>query len=112
VRRREGYDPPVPDTRKLTVLCPDCEGRLTVDAETGAVLSHEKKAQPIAGGADFDQLLGEIDRGKEKAEEIFEKEVAAHEDRDRLLDEKFREAVKRAESEPDDTPPRRPFDYE
>ncbi len=40
------------------------------------------------------------------------REMAALKDRDRLLEEKFEEALKRAEEEPDDAPPPRPFDLD
>ena len=100
------------DAGKLTVTCPDCRGTLIVDSTTGEVLSHTPKKRPKAGGKDFDTLLGQVDSDRAHAEKIFEREVAAHEDRDRLLDEKFREALKRAESEPDETPPKRPFDFD
>jgi hypothetical protein len=53
-----------------------------------------------------------LSRDKAKAEDVFQREVAAMKDRDRLLDEKFREAVKRAEEDPDEGPPRRPFDLD
>ena len=43
---------------------------------------------------------------------MFEREVAAHKDRDRLLKEKFDEAMKRAEDADDGTPPPRPFDFD
>lgn len=102
----------MPDATKLTVTCPGCESRLVVDRTTGEVLSHVPKKRPPADGKDFDALLGEVDRGKEEAERVFEREVAAHADRDRLLEEKFREAMERAQSEPDETPPRRPFDFD
>jgi hypothetical protein len=100
------------ETRKLTVKCPDCDSDLVVDASTGAVLSHRKAKQPIAGGKDFDSLLKGLDEEKSRAEDIFQREVAAMKDRDRLLEEKFREAVRRAEEEPDEGPPRRPFDLD
>ncbi len=100
------------DTSRLTVLCPDCDSRLIVDTATGEVLDHQPAKRPIAGGKDFDTLLQDLDRGKEEAEEIFEREVAAFKDRDRLLDEKFREAMKRAEKESDDEPPLRPWDLD
>ncbi len=38
--------------------------------------------------------------------------MEALEDRDRLLEEKFREAVKNAEDDPDEGPPVRPFDLD
>ena len=100
------------ETRKLTVRCPDCSSDLVVDAETGEVLSHRKPKQPIAGGKDFDALLKGLDEDKARAEDLFQKEVAAMKDRDRLLEEKFREAMRRAEEDPDEGPPRRPFDLD
>ena len=33
-------------------------------------------------------------------------------DRDRVLDERFAEALRKAEEEPDDVPPPRPFDLD
>ncbi len=98
-------------TRKLTLTCPDCGSELVVDAETGSVLSHRPKAEPVAGGKDFDSLLAGLDAGKARAEELFEREKAALADKDRLLEEKFKEAMKRAQEEPD-LPPKRPFDLD
>jgi hypothetical protein len=98
--------------RKLTVQCPDCGSDLVIDATTGAILSHRKAKQPIAGGKDFDSLFKGLDEEKSRAEDIFQREVAAMKDRDRILDEKFREAMKRAEEDPDEGPPRRPFDLD
>lgn len=85
---------------------------MVVDVATGEVLSHRKAKQPIAGGKDFDELLTDLDRSKEEAEEVFSREMAAMEDRDRLLEEKFNEALKRAEEDPDEGPPARPFDLD
>ena len=98
-------------TRKLTVRCPDCQSELTLDAETGAVLAHRKPKEPLAGGQTFESLFAELDAGKARAEDLFEREKAAMADKDRILEEKFREALKRAEEEPD-LPPRRPFDMD
>ena len=44
--------------------------------------------------------------------EVFEREMSAMKDRDRLLEEKFREAVRRAEESPDEGRPKRPFDLD
>jgi hypothetical protein len=102
----------VAETRKLTVACPECGSDLVVDAGTGEVLSHRAPKRPPAGGKDFDSLLAGLDSDKQRAEALFERAQAAEKDRDRLLEEKFKEAVKRAEEEPDDEPPRRPFDFD
>ncbi|MEM7482374.1 MAG: hypothetical protein AAF481_14450 [Acidobacteriota bacterium] len=100
------------ETKKLSVSCPECGCDLVIDAATGEILSHRSAAKPIAGGASFDDLLAGIDKGKERAEQVFEREQAAMKDRDRLLEEKFKEALKRAEEDPDDTPPKSPFDFD
>ena len=100
------------DTRKLTVQCPECDSELVIDIATGQVLSHRKAKQPIAGGKDFDSLLKGLDDEKAHAEDVFQREVAALKDRDRLLEEKFREALKRAEEDPDQGRPPRPFDLD
>lgn len=100
------------ETRRLTVRCPDCSSDLVIDAGTGEVLSHRRAKQPPAGGKDFDALLKGLDDDKARAEDVFQREVAAMKDRDRLLEAKFREAMRRAEEDPDEGPPRRPFDLD
>ena len=102
----------VSETRKLTVRCPECESELVVDAATGQVLSHRRPKQAPAGGKDFDALLKGLDEDKARAADVFDREFAAMKDRDRLLEEKFREALRRAEEDPDKGPPPRPFDLD
>lgn len=97
---------------KLTSTCPECGSDLVVDAATGEVISHRAPKRPPAGGKDFDSLLAGLDSDRERAEDVFARSMAAEKDRDRLLEEKFRAAVQRAEEEPDDEPPRRPFDFD
>ncbi len=99
-------------SRKLQLRCPDCGSDLTVDAETGEVLFHRKAKEPIAGGKDFDSLFADLETQRTRADEIFEREKAAFGDRDRLMEEKFREAMKRAQEDPDQGPPKRPFDLD
>ena len=100
------------ETRKLTVRCPECDSDLIIDAATGQILSHRRAKQPVGGGKDFDTLFQSLDEGKARAEDIFAREVAALKDRDRILEEKFREALRRAEEDPDEGPPPRPFDLD
>jgi hypothetical protein len=102
----------VSDTRKIAVRCPECSSELVVDAATGEVLIHRPAKRPLAGGKDFDSLLAGLDTDRARAEEIFEREKAAQKDRSRLLEERFKEAVKRAEEDPDEGPPKRPFDLD
>jgi hypothetical protein len=98
--------------KRLTLRCPDCEAELVIDIATGAVLSHRKQKAPLAGGKTFEGLFSEMEQGKHRAEKLFEQEKAALADRDRLLEERFEEAMKRAEESGDEPPPRRPFDLD
>lgn len=100
------------DRSRLHLACPCCDAQITVDRDTGAVLSHTVADAEVAGGADFDDLLADLDRQKERAEQRFEQEKAAMADRDRVLDERFAEALRKAEEDPDDAPPPRPFDLD
>ncbi|MCZ6726486.1 MAG: hypothetical protein O7A98_03925 [Acidobacteria bacterium] len=97
---------------QLTLRCPDCSSHLVIDAATGEVLFHQRPQQAPAGGKAFEELLEDLDKGKAQAEAVFARELTAHEDRDRLLEEKFRQALERAADDPDDGPPPSPFDYD
>jgi hypothetical protein len=81
---------------KFSILCPCCEATLTIDAQTGALLSHEEKAKKLAS---FEDLKSELEKQKEARENIFAQETLAQKDRGRLLEEKFKEALKRADDE-------------
>ncbi len=93
---------------KFNVICPCCEATLTIDAETGALLAHEGKKK-ITGS--FEDLKHELDKQKELREQIFAQESLAHKDRERLLEEKFQEAKKRAQGDLD-KPFRNPLDMD
>jgi hypothetical protein len=95
----------------LRLRCPDCDCELVVDAATGEVLSHRPAKSAPGGGKSFDSLFADLDAQKASAEDRFEQEKSAYADRERLLEEKFKEAMKRAEEEPDE-PVRRPFDFD
>lgn len=112
-RAETEYNVGVSATRKLTVSCPECQADLVIDAATGEILSHRPAKREPAGGKDLDTLFADMDREKAHAEDVFEREKAALKDHDRLLEEKFNEALRRAEEEPDDDePPVRPWDLD
>ncbi|HTH51714.1 MAG TPA: hypothetical protein VL501_07260 [Pyrinomonadaceae bacterium] len=93
---------------KYTITCPCCESTLVVDAATGALLSHEEKKKMLGS---FEDLQGELSKQKELREQIFAQEMSSMKDRERLLEEKFREAMKRADSN-EGTPYRNPLDLD
>ncbi len=83
---------------KFTILCPCCEANLTIDSQTGAILAHEEKKK-VHGS--FEDLKGELGKQKELRDSIFAQEMSSVKDRERLLDEKFKEALKRADTDKD-----------
>jgi uncharacterized Zn finger protein (UPF0148 family) len=86
------------DSSRFTIICPCCEATLTVDAQTGTLLSHEEKAKPLAS---FEDMVKGLDKQKQQRDQIFKQELNSMKDRDRILEEKFQEAMKRAEKEKD-----------
>jgi hypothetical protein len=98
----------VAESKSWTVICPCCEAALVIDAQTGAIISHEEKAKPLAS---FEDMAKEMERQKKLREQVFTQELGSMKDRERLLEEKFREAMKRAEKDKD-TPYRNPLDYD
>jgi uncharacterized Zn finger protein (UPF0148 family) len=86
------------DKSRFTVICPCCEATLIIDSQTGALLSHDEKAKPLAS---FDEMVKGLDKQKQVREQIFAQELSSMKDRDRILEEKFQEAMKRAEKEKD-----------
>ncbi|HEX6125886.1 MAG TPA: hypothetical protein VFZ23_10990 [Pyrinomonadaceae bacterium] len=93
---------------KLNVICPCCEATLTIDAQTGALLAHEEKKK-VHGS--FEDLAGELNKQKELREQLFAQEMSSMKDRERLLEEKFQEALKRADTD-SDKPFRNPLDLD
>src|SRR5687767_13897519 len=93
---------------KFTIVCPCCEATISVDAQTGAVMSHEEKKKVLGS---FEDLKGELSKQKELRDQLFAQEMSSMKDRERLLEEKFREAMKRAEGEKD-VPYKNPLDLD
>lgn len=79
---------------KFSIICPCCETNLTVDAQTGAILAHEEKKK-VTGS--FEDLKGELSKQKEMRDQLFAQEMSSMKDRERLLEEKFQEALKKAD---------------
>ncbi|HEX7333290.1 MAG TPA: hypothetical protein VF290_17440 [Pyrinomonadaceae bacterium] len=84
------------DTSRYTIICPCCETTLAIDAQTGALISHEEKTKPLAS---FDEMVKGLDKQKQMREQIFAQELSSMKDRDRILEEKFQEAKRRAEKD-------------
>jgi hypothetical protein len=96
------------EPKRFTLICPCCEAALVIDALTGALISHEVKAKPTAS---FDDMRKDLDKQKQTRDQIFAQELGSQKDRERLLEEKFREAMKRADKDKD-KPFKNPLDMD
>lgn len=86
------------DSNRFTLICPCCEATIIVDAVTGAIISHEEKQKALGS---FEDMARNLDKAKQTREQILAQEMSSMKDRERLLEEKFREAMKRAEKDKD-----------
>ena len=96
------------DLPRFTLICPCCDATLIIDAQTGSIISHEEKTKPIGS---FEEMSKGMVKQKQTRDQIFAQELGSHKDRERILDEKFREALKRADKDKD-LPYRNPLDMD
>ena len=97
--------------KSLQLNCPECGAEIVADAATGQILYHKKVQGEPAGGRTLESLMKDAAEAKNRSEEIFEREKAALKDRDRLLEQRFNEAMSRAD-ELDDKPLLREIDLD
>ncbi len=97
-------------SEKLEISCPCCEAKLLVDKATGIVISHEAKADPKGAGS-IGEIMRELAAKKESSEKLFAQEMSTMKDRERILDEKMREALRKTKESKDERP-LRPIDLE
>ena len=94
-------------SNRLEVTCPCCESKLQVDKKTGEVIWEEKKQKVMPSLSD---MLKGLDAQKKEQESQFKKQSNVLKDRNRLLDEKFKEAQKNVDKSTDK--PLRDFDLD
>ena len=93
--------------RRVTEECVGV-GRRQLDRLDLAV-EHFRGVDPI--GNPVEDLKGEMSKQKEHRELIFAQEMSSMKDRERLLEEKFKEALKRADTD-SGTPYKNPLDLD
>ncbi|HXF42188.1 MAG TPA: hypothetical protein VNK26_00475, partial [Pyrinomonadaceae bacterium] len=68
---------------RLLIICPCCEASITIDSNTGAIISHEEKKQAAQS---FDELKNKLEKDKELREQLFAQEMSSLKDRERILE--------------------------
>ena len=93
----------------LEIICPCCQATIVVDGVSGEILLHKEK--PGRTGKSFEEMVTDLAASKSEMEKKFEKGIESQRDRARILEERFKEAMKRAEKEPT-TRPVNPMDLD
>lgn len=83
-------------SKNFEIICPDCEATLVVDRLTGEVLLHKAKEKRGPGGS-LESMVAGLETQRSEAAKRFEKQLESQKDRSRILEEKFKEALERAE---------------
>ena len=92
----------------IEIDCPDCGTALVIDRETGEILWH--KAKETSQKRDFDAMVSNLRGQKDEMAKKFDKNLEAQKDRKRILEEKFKEAMQRADKS--DKPMKNPLDLD
>ena len=95
-------------TNTLEIECPDCRSTIVLDRTTGEVLWHRAKEAPRKHS--FDSMVSSLQTQKDEMAKKFEREMASQKDRARLLEEKFKQAMERADKS--GTPMKNPLDLD
>jgi hypothetical protein len=94
--------------KNFEITCPCCEALIVIDRISGEVLLHKAKERKASGS--LDSMVAGLETQKSEMQARFDREMASQKDRARLLEEKFQEALKRAEDS--DTPVVNPMDLD
>ena len=81
--------------KNFEILCPCCEATIVIDRVTGEVLLH--KAKEKKSGQSLEAMVSNLATQKSEMEKFFDKQMESQKDRARILEEKFKEAMERAD---------------
>ena len=80
----------------IEITCPCCESLLVIDRLTCEILLHKKKESK--SGLSLEAMVANLDSQKSELAKKFDKNMESQKDRARILEERFKEAMKKAES--------------
>lgn len=95
--------------KSFELNCPCCGALVVIDPDTRAILRFEQPKRPP--GASFEEMLKDVGESRKKTESKLARALDEQKKRQEILEKRFREAVKKAEST-DEPPPKRPFDLD
>jgi len=81
--------------KNFAIICPCCEALIVIDPLNGEILLH--KAKETKSTQSLESMVSNLETQKSEMEKRFEKQMESQKDRARILEEKFKEAMKRAD---------------
>ncbi len=81
--------------KNFEIQCPCCEALIVIDRLSGEVLLH--KAKEVRTTGSLESMVAGLESQKSDAAKRFERQLESQKDRSRILEEKFKEAMERAE---------------
>ena len=81
--------------KNFEVHCPCCVALIVIDGVSGEILLH--KAKETKSGLSLESMVSNLETQKSEAAKRFDKQLESQKDRSRILEEKFKEALQRAE---------------
>jgi len=83
--------------KNFEITCPCCESLIVIDRVSGEVLFHKVKERKSTQS--LESMVSGLEAQKSEMARRFEKEMESQKDRSRLLEEKFKEALQRADKD-------------
>lgn len=91
--------------KNFEIICPCCESTIVVDRISGEVLLHKQKE--TRSNQSLEAMVTNLETQKSEMQRRFDRQIESQKDRSRILEERFKEAMERADK---DTPYINPFD--
>ena len=81
--------------KNFEIICPCCDATIVIDRVSGEVLLH--KAKEVRTTGSLESMVAGLESQKSEAAKRFDRQIESQKDRSRILEEKFKEAMERAE---------------
>ena len=81
--------------KNFEIQCPCCEALIVIDRLSGEVLLH--KAKEKKSNQSIESMVASLQTQKSEMDKFFDKQIESQKDRARILEEKFKEAMERAD---------------
>ena len=94
---------------RVEVTCPCCSTQLTVDTDSGEILAEHRPGPDH--DKSFESAMSDVQSGANRRSAAFDKAFDRNSKMEDLLDKKFEEARKKAETDPAKKP-HNPFEFD